>query len=161
MPVQPGGCAGCGETGDRLGAPFFDLGDVGPGTLALVVVGEDDTVVGSVAARRIWEELAHIDPARRDLVLFRTDDHGEPPLVADHLMPQTAGRFGEPDTFDYLGVWKLFDALATCAEDDVDCELALGGGEPQRSLGTWDDGTPVLPLVVTDDPADVLTRDER
>lgn len=161
MPVQPGGCAGCGDTSDRLGAPFFDLGDVDPDTYALVLVGDDDTVVGSVAARRIWDALGHLASDRRDLVLFRTDLHGDPPLVADHLLPQTAGRFGEPDAFDYHGIWKLFDALVACAHDGADCDVALGGGDAQTSLGAWSDGTPVTPLIVSDDPDDVLTAEER
>ncbi len=161
MPVQPGGCAGCGDTSDRLGAPFFDLKDVDPDTYALVLVGDDDTVVGSVAARRIWDGLGHLASDRRDLVLFRTDLHGDPPLVADHLLPQTAGRFGEPDAFDYHGVWKLFDALVACAHDGADCDVALGGGDAQTSLGTWSDGTPVTPLIVSDDPDDILTAEER
>ena len=161
MPVQPGGCAGCGDTGDRLGAPYFGLDAVDPDTLVLVVVGADDGVVGSVAARRIWEDLDQIPADRRDLVLFRTDQHGDPPLVADHLLPQTAGRFGEPDAYDYLGIWKLFDALVSCGEDGTGCEVALGGGDAQRSLGTWSDGTPVTPLIVSDDPDDVVTTAER
>lgn len=161
MPVQPGGCSGCGATGDRLGAPFFDLAGIDPETLALVVVGDDDTVVGSVAARRIWEGLGQIAADRRDLIFFRTDPHGDPELVADHLLPQTAGRFGEPDAYDYLGVWKLFDALVTCAESGIDCDVGLGGGKAQTSLGSWSDGTPVTPLIVSDDPEDVLTVAER
>ncbi|MGI8644529.1 MAG: hypothetical protein ACR2LS_10510, partial [Thermomicrobiales bacterium] len=97
--------------------------------------------------------LTEVPLDHRDFVLFRTDTHGDPPLVADHLMPQTAGTLSERDAFDYLGLWKLLDGLMACAFDGEWCDAALGGTDAQRSLGSWSDGVPVAPLLVTDDPS--------
>lgn len=153
MPVEPGGCAGCGGNGDRLGAPVINLGAIPATVWALVVAGEDDTVVGDAAAKLLWDGLTEVPLDQRDFVLFRTDTHGDPPLVADHLMPQTAGTLSERDAFDYLGLWKLLDGLMACAFDGEWCDAALGGTDAQRSLGSWSDGVPVAPLLVTDDPS--------
>ena len=153
MPVEPGGCAGCGNTGDRLGAPILDLGPISSTVRALVVAGEDDTVVEDLAAKLIWAGLAQIPLDHRDFVLFRSDSHGDPPLIADHLMPQTAGSLSELDALDFLGLWKLLDSLMACAFDGEWCDVALGNTAAQRSLGRWSDGVPVRPLLVTDHPS--------
>lgn len=153
MPVEPGGCAGCGETSDRLGAPLLDLGAIPATVRALVITGEDDTIVGDVAAKLIWAGLARVPLDHRDFVTFRSDAHGDPPLIADHLMPQTSGTLSELDVLDFLGLWKLLDALMTCSFQGDACDVALGGTDAQRSLGSWSDGVPVRPLLVTDHPA--------
>lgn len=153
MPVEPGGCTGCGDTGDRLGAPVINLGAIPATVLALVIAGEDDTVVEDIAAKVIWDRLQHLPRDQRDFVVFQSDSHGQPPLIADHLMPQTSGAFSERDAFDYHGLWKLLDGLMACAFNGEWCDVALGGTDAQRSLGNWSDGTPVAPLLVTDNPS--------
>lgn len=153
MPVVPGGCSGCGDTGDRLGAPLRDLGSIAATMRVLVVTAEDDTVVANGAAKLIWAGIDQIPLDQRDFVTFRSDTHGQPPLIADHLMAQTAGNLGELDTLDFFGLWKLLDGLMACTFDGDLCDVALGGTGAQRSLGSWSDGVLVTPLLVTDHPA--------
>ncbi|HEV2109507.1 MAG TPA: alpha/beta fold hydrolase [Thermomicrobiales bacterium] len=153
MPVEPGGCAGCGSTGDQLGAPVVDLDSIPATIMALIVAGEDDTIVGDIGAKVIWAGLDHVPLDQRDFIVVRSDTRGDPPLVSDHLMPQTAGTLSEVDALDFLGLWKLLDGLMACAFTGDWCEVALGGTERQRSLGEWSDGVPVKPLMVTDHPS--------
>jgi acetyl esterase/lipase len=152
MPVAPGGCAGCGPPSDRFGVPLLPLDAVAAETHALVVVAEDDEVVGDDAARIIWDRLDQVPTAQRDFVTLVTDRHGTPELVADHLSPQAGGLRGEVDALDWYGPWKLLDALMACAFAGTDCETALGDTPAQRDMGRWSDGRPVEELLVTDAP---------
>ena len=94
---------------------------------------------------------------QRDRLVLSGDDHGEPPLVAEHNTPETYLP-GQPDAYDYGAVWKLFDALMSCAFDGTDCDAALGGGPEQTSLGEWSDGQPVVPLAESNAAAGRLQR---
>ncbi|MFP4058464.1 MAG: chlorophyllase/cutinase-like alpha/beta fold protein [Candidatus Brocadiia bacterium] len=155
MVVQPGRGVG------RARTPFFPAADYTkiPGdTLLLVVVGEDDRLVGERAAKDLFRQVSHIPPERKDYVLVRSDDHGEPPLVADHLSPCSPLR-PHPvfpgrriDALDYYAYWKLFDALTDYAFAGTHGEVALGDTPRQRYMGRWSDGAPVAELRVTDAP---------
>lgn len=58
-------------------------------------------------------------------------------------------RFLPTNTLDWLGCWRLGDALLGAAFEGRWHEMALGGGSSiQSSLGHWSDGTPVTPLSV-------------
>lgn len=148
MPVEPGGCKGC--TSDfigRFGTELQDLSNLDPSTKAIVVAGDADEVVGTEPAEFIWSEMTSLEPGNRDYVLIHSDDHGEPALVANHLMP--LDKFGgEVNALDWYGTWKLFDALMDCAFYDKGCDQALGGTEFQTFMGVWSDGTPVVPATV-------------
>lgn len=151
MPIQPGGCDGCGELLADRGAPLADLTAIPPSTRVLVIVGEDDSIVGERAAKTIWAAL-HIPPSNRDYVTLMSDHRGLPPLRATHLLPQTAGLGGYEDALDWYGTWKLLDALMACAFDRAWCDVALGDTSAQRHMGLWSDGEPVTEARVTDDP---------
>ncbi len=153
-----------------VGIPMEDLSKVPKDTLALVVVGEGDTQVGDKDAKRIYGGLTHIDPADRDYIIVRTDDHGEPPLLANHLAPDAVSEDydSQPtkrrrarleakledsvNAIDYYGFWKLLDGLTDAAFYGKNRDYALGDTHNQRYMGTWSDGTPVKELVVTDTP---------
>ena len=139
MPTAPG------EGGDPLGA----TAEVPATTRLVVVVPEDDH---QEMGREIWAGLAQIPADRKDFVEVRSDDHGTPPLIADHPMPAT-GLFGTLDALDWYGTWKLLDALMACVFDGTWCEYALGNTPEQRFMGSWSDGIPVAEALVTDDPA--------
>lgn len=151
MSVEPGGCEGCGETGE-LGVPFADLEAIPAATRALVVVGEDDDAVGEFGAEIIWSGMAAVPLERRDYVTIASDLRGEPGLEASHAFPQAAGLDGNVDALDWFGTWKLFDALTACAFANESCDVALGDTPAQRFMGVWSDGTPVAEARVTDDP---------
>jgi pimeloyl-ACP methyl ester carboxylesterase len=56
------------------------------------------------------------------------------------------------DALDFYGTWKLFDALTDAAFYGTNRNYALGNTPEQRFMGTWSDGVPVKPLIVTDNP---------
>ena len=155
------GCCGAGDypTPDALflNAPcanrFFCPGppeEVLPmpvGMKAVVLAYRDDEVVGVDQPRQIYHAMTGLPTADRDFVLMKTDPYGQPLLIANH---QTA--FQNVDALDWYGVWKLSDALLSCAFAGEDCEYALGDTPEQRFMGTWDDGAPVTELEVSDDP---------
>lgn len=155
MIVQPGR----GFRGDD--SPFFPAADasrVPKDALWLVVVGADDIVVGDATAKRIFRSVRHIPADNRDYVVVRTDRHGEPPLVADHISPCAPLNPRQLllaqgcNALDYYAYWKLFDALTDAAFFGKNREFALGNTPQQRFMGAWSDGTPVVELLVTDEP---------
>jgi pimeloyl-ACP methyl ester carboxylesterase len=151
LAVEPGDSRGV-RAGIRVPTAFEPLGRIPAETLLLAVVGEDDHLVGSYAARRILREAASVPPANKNLVYLRSDDHGAPALRADHFMP-LGGRGGQGvDALDWLGLWRLFDALRAAAFDGADRRHALGGTPEQRHMGAWSDGTPVKELDVEGAP---------
>jgi outer membrane protein assembly factor BamB len=118
------------------------------GIKVLVLVGDQDFVVGAEPAKRIWTALGTVPPVDRDFVTMVSDDHGHLPFVADHNVIGAAS----PDLGAVYGFWKLSDALLACAFAGDFCQYALGDTPEQRFMGTWSDGTPVAELRVTDDP---------
>lgn len=155
MVVQPGR----GFGGRR--SPLFPVGDlrrIPPQTYLLVVVGEDDRVVGSAEARKVFYAASRVPPERKDFVVVRSDRHGQPPLVADHFSPCSflGTRHRKPsagtDALDFYAYWKLFDALTDLAFYGRNQAFALGNTQQQRFMGRWSDGVPLKELVVTDEP---------
>ena len=58
-----------------------------PSTLLVVIVGEEDVVVGDLRGRQIFAQATAIPSSRKRFVLFRSDRHGYPPLIAEHTAP--------------------------------------------------------------------------
>lgn len=141
----------CAEPGTRGFGVYEDYGDVPVGTLLLAVAGDDDVVVGTADARRIFLETTSVPLADKDFVLLRTDTHGTPALVADHEAPG-GGVTVELDAFDWRGFWRWFDALLDAAFTGANRDVCLGNTALQRDLGLWSDGVPVLAPIVTDTP---------
>jgi hypothetical protein len=165
MLTQPG-------WGPRFAVEIDDLGAVGPHTLAVVLVGEDDLHVPEDQPRMLFDALSQVPLGSRNLILLRSDQHGTPPLIADHSAPLSerldVGPRRRPgatwlreyamrasgirrvaaDAHDFYGHWKLLDALIAAAFTGRDRDAALGNTARQRYMGTWSDGTPVKELVV-------------
>lgn len=152
MAVQPGGCGGCEPIGENEGIALADLDWLEPELRALVVVSDDDSVVGDNAARELWRRLDAVPDDRRDYVTLRSDFHGLPYLRATHWLPQTDGIGAAVDALDWYGTWKLFDLQTDCAFDGRSCDVAMNGSAIQRSMGVWSDGEPVTEAEITDDP---------
>lgn len=168
MPVAPGrGGEGTGRF------PWIGLASVPAETLLLCVAGEDDHNAGDRIAKAIFTSVPQIPTRHRNLVILRSDDHGTPPLVANHRSPGASNityraprddiRLREPmemlvsrdfppvDAMDYYGYWKLFDGLTDAAFYGRNRVYALGDTVQQRSMGVWSDGTPVRePSVIVD-----------
>ena len=116
------------------------------GMKALVMAYEND-YLGLDLPRQAFELMASLPEEDRDFILMQTDGHGLPALFAGH--PTT---YGGIDAADRYGLWKLSDALFSCAFTGENCEYALGNTPEQRFMGLWSDGVPVTELVITDDP---------
>jgi len=145
----------------RARNPFFpaaDYGRIPKDAVMLVVVGADDRIVGNAAARDIFLHIPQIPADRKDYVIVRTDRHGAPPLVADHLSPCSPVRphpvftSRRINALDYYAYWKLLDALTDFAFYGRNKGYALGNTPEQRFMGRWSDGAPVKELIVTDKP---------
>jgi len=155
MVVQPG--RGLSET-DPVFFPAADHAKIPADTLLLVVVGDRDRVVGDFAAKHIFRRVPQIPADRKDYIMVRSDRHGSPPLVADHISPCCPYRPGPViagrriNALDTHAYWRLFDALTDAAFHGKHRDAALGNTPQQRFMGRWSDGTPVRELVVTDEP---------
>ena len=143
MPVQPF---------IRMDTMIQDYQDIPATTLLVVIVGENDTVVGNESAKIIFTTSTQIPFERKDFVIQRTDRYGDPPLVADHLAPVCIPGSDLVDAMDYYSTWKLFDGLTDYAFYGIHQEYCLGNTTEQRFMGLWSDGTPVKELIVTDSP---------
>lgn len=125
-----------------------DCGRIDRDTLLLVLVGEEDDVVGNATALRIYDSVSQIPATNRDFVTVRSDYYGRPYLIADHFAPVAAAI--EVDALDYYGFWKLFDGLTSATFFGTYRDYALGNTYHQTYMGEWSDGVPVTPLLVTD-----------
>lgn len=152
MVVQPGGCAGCDPVPPDSGVRLGPLADIPPDTRLLMVVGEDDGVVGDDAARVLWHAVPQIPPDRRAYVEFGTDSHGLPRLETDHNLPQTDFP-GRLDAYDWHGTWTLLDLLASCTLDDSSCGSVFASTGERLDMGEWSDGTPVRSPKIVREPA--------
>jgi hypothetical protein len=143
MPVQPF---------IRNDTMLKDFHDMPATTLLLVVVGENDTIAGNFSGKLIFSSSDQIPFGQKDFIIQRTDRHGSPALVADHVSPVCIPNSSSVDAMDYYSTWKLFDALTDYAFYGTNQEFCLGNTPEQRFMGNWSDGTPVKELTVTDTP---------
>jgi hypothetical protein len=132
--------------------------------LLLVLVSDRDRTVRDVDGKRIFRESTAVPLDNKDFITLQTDTHGSPALIADHraacaaaIPPAAARALGDlnpcpANALDFYGTWKLFDALLSAAFFNSDRAAALGNTPRQRFMGRWSDGTPVKPLLITDNP---------
>ncbi|MFH1100958.1 MAG: alpha/beta hydrolase [Methanobacteriota archaeon] len=144
MPVQPA----------MLLTGSTDLLKISNSTLMIVLVGQNDTVVGDTSGKTIFENTTQIPLDQKDFVIQVSDSYGSPALAADHLAPLCLPyNIGETvNAMDYYSTWKLFDALTDYAFYGINREFCLGNTTEQRFMGVWSDGIPVKELMVTDIP---------
>jgi hypothetical protein len=143
MPVQPF------IRNDTMMKNFHDIPAT---TLLLVIVGENDTIVGNFSGKIIFSTSDQIPINKKDFIIQRTDRYGSPALVADHFAPICIPNSSWVNAMDYYSTWKLFDALTDYAFYSTNHEFCLGNTSEQRFMGYWSDGTPVKELTVTDTP---------
>lgn len=133
----------------RVGIQLYDLSAIPSDTLLLTVVRDADKIVRDVDAKRIFRESTNVPLANKNYVVLVSDDHGVPKLRADHFAPTALHTV---DALDFYGTWKLFDALCDAAFYNRNRDIALGATPQQKLMGYWSDGTPVKPMIVTDQP---------
>jgi hypothetical protein len=129
----------------------------------LVVVGEEDLVVGDRRGRQIFTEASAIPAARKRFILFRSDRHGSPPLIADHTAPTGVhsrldngeGVFrwlqlsvGDVNALDHAGFWRITDLTMHAAFASQTLDDVTKDDERFRHLGYWSDGRKVNPPLV-------------
>ncbi len=127
-----------------------DLSGVSGDVLLLAIAGDDDTVVGTGPAIQFIQETTQVPAANKNYVLFRSDRHGDPDLLADHFAPLANSK--DSNAYDYYGYWKLFDALTSAAFYGTLREYALGNTPQQRFMGEWSDGVSVMEPLVSNNP---------
>jgi len=160
MSVEPGDSL----RGGVASVPLADLSHLPSDILLLILVGQEDTSVGTHDGERILHESTSVPSSNKALLMLHSDDHGLPALIANHFTPsamlnadgsyakqpfrQGASRntmdIGVVDAFDYLGTWRLLDQL-------LDSAFAPGNKHLLQSpeilsMGSWSDGAPVKPL---------------
>ena len=160
MPVEPGD--GSQDGRKRVTVPHTDLSPMPASTKLLVVVGADDHRAYESLGLSFYADTIRVPVANKNVIELESDDHGSPPLLANHAAPGSSpdarpprralipefAHAGTVDALDWYGTWKLFDALSDCAFHGRECATALGGGSAQTFMGAWSDGVPVKPMRV-------------
>jgi predicted esterase len=128
----------------------------------LVVVGEDDYVVGDEFGRLVFQTAVHT--SERNLVIQRRSTDGHRWILATHSEPYsfdmdfdtgvrnyTAQRVfmtSRLNEVDFNCYWKFGDALMDYVRHGQNREVAFGNTPEQRYLGRWENGKPIRELDV-------------
>jgi pimeloyl-ACP methyl ester carboxylesterase len=89
MSVQPGIS---NRTRPGVGFPLGDLSQIPADVLMLTLAGEADLLCSDFDARTIIRESKQVPDSQKNFVRVRSDLHGDPWLVADHMAPVAMGR---------------------------------------------------------------------
>jgi acetyl esterase/lipase len=135
-------------------------------TLLVIMVGEEDVVVGDLRARQIFTQATAVPRSRRRYVMFRSDRHGSPPLIAEHTAPTGVNprldngegvfralqiSLGDVNALDRAGFWRMADLTMEAAFSGKTLDDVTRDDEQFRHLGFWSDGKKVIsPLVAAD-----------
>jgi len=133
-----------------------------PDLLLVVVVGDEDKIVGEGLGRRIVREATGVAPANRNLIQLHSDKqlkagHFGPAsvdvsyrsypeflksfrLMENFIVPQGEGV---ANAHNWFGYWKWGDGLLDGAFFNRNRDYALGNTAAQKFMGLWRDGTPV------------------
>lgn len=135
-------------------------------TLLVVAAAEEDRLVGDARAREIFSQATAVPKSRKKYILYRTDIHGTPRLIANHVAPTCnysafdngdglfAGfqrNLADINAFDRAGFWFMADLTLRAAFSGQTLDAASNHGDAFRHLGFWSDGRPVTPPIVSDD----------
>jgi poly(3-hydroxybutyrate) depolymerase len=149
--------------GEILPTPIPSLASISSSTLLIVMVGEEDVLVGDLRGRQIFAQATAIPPSRKRFVLFRSDRHGYPPLIAEHTAPSGvhplldngAGVFrafqikmGDVNALDRAGFWRMADQTMDASFNGKTLDDAIRDEEQFRHLGFWSDGRKVTQPIV-------------
>ncbi len=139
------------------------LSAISASTLMIVMVGEEDVVVGDLRARQIFTQATAVPLSRKRYIFFRSDRHGNPPLIAEHTAPSGMhprldngeGLFrsfqmslGDVNALDRAGFWRMADLVMEIARAGKTLDEAIRDEEQFRHLGFWSDGRKVIQPIV-------------
>ncbi|MFN0035051.1 MAG: chlorophyllase/cutinase-like alpha/beta fold protein [Saprospiraceae bacterium] len=129
----------------------------------LVVVGEDDVIVGGEFGYRVFQTAVNT-PNRNFIVHRRDTTNARRWILATHSEPYaydldfdtgvrnyTAKRVlmvGRLNEVDFNCYWKLADALIAYTRTGQYGDVAFGNSARQRFLGLWPDGRPMKEMEV-------------
>ena len=149
-------------SGPFKGARLADYSGLSPDLNLLVIVGEDDYVVGHEFGQLVFETAAKTP--KRNLIVQRHDTDGHRWILASHSEPYSydldfdtglrnytvrrvfqSSRLNEVDFNCY---WKLGDAIIGYTREGCYEEVAFGNTPEQRYLGRWANGKTIRPLDV-------------
>lgn len=134
-------------------------------TLMIVAVGEDDLLVGDLRGRQIFSQAVAVPRSNKRYVVFRSDRHGYPPLIAEHTAPTSAhhgldngeGLFrslqlslGDVNALDWAGFWRIADATLKAGFAGKTLDEAIVDQDAFTHLGFWSDGRKVTPPLMSD-----------
>jgi hypothetical protein len=147
-----------------LMAPFFtfamkeeDLRNFPSSVPTIVQVYENDDVTGHRIARDLFLTIG-VEDSLKNYMLVRSDTLGSTDCIlkADHALPcNEMHEDGEVNSLDTYAVFRIFDALAEFGfrGNPAAYHIAPGtGSSEQASMGIWEDGTPVKPMMITHNP---------
>ena len=150
-------------SGPFNGGVLKDYSGISSDTKLVVMVSNDDRIVGDKLGLRIFETATAV--ADRNLIRQYEDDYGTTSIEAGHnesysintdfdtgvrnITSRRAENVSSIDAVDYYGYWKIFDGMLDCVRSDSNCDYALGDTPQQRFMGYWSDGTAVKELEVS------------
>lgn len=145
MPLQSGDTRADSGLGALLSSITEDHSTIAKGTLMLIVDVEKDRIVSPKVGQRIHDNADRVAVRNKRRLVLRNDDHGEPTIIADHMLPNgwfdRQKRHVSVNTYDFA-LWRWFDSLQALAHGDEEHRDHVFG-EVALNLGHWSDGTPV------------------
>ena len=149
-------------TGPLKGGLLSSYESIEIDTKLLTLISVNDKTVGEKFGRHVFKTSPQL--THSNLLRQFPDRNGDAKITAGHnecygvdrqfdtglynRSTRRALRIEKVDPMDYLGYWKLFDALRSCSQNGTDCNIALGGTEEQASIGEYSDGKKIRPLKV-------------
>ncbi|MBK8554683.1 MAG: alpha/beta hydrolase [Lewinellaceae bacterium] len=153
-------------SGPLKGARLSDYACLPADCALVVVVGENDYVVGDEFGRLVFNTAVHTP--RRNLVVQYPDSSGQERVRASHAEPycndtdfdtgmrnytvKRALQTSRLNAVDFNCYWKFGDALLGYSRQGILKGVAFGNSLRQQSLGTWSNGQPIRPLEVETPP---------
>ena len=155
-------------SGPLKGARLADYADLPADLHLVVVVGEDDYVVGDEFGRLVFRTA--VNTPQRNLVIQRRSTDGQRWVSSSHAEPYcydldfdtgvrniTSRRVlynSRLNEVDFNCYWKFGDALLDCTRNGgCNMDVAFGNTDSQRYLGSWPDGKTMRELeVILPDP---------
>jgi hypothetical protein len=136
----------------------------------LIGVGEDDLLVGDLLGRQIFAQATALPRSNKRFILFRSDRHGFPPIIAEHTSPTGVNRrldtgeglfrsfqmsLGEINALDRAGFWRIADVTLESGFAGKTFDQAISDEARFTHLGYWTDGRKVTPPLISDNLATI------
>lgn len=135
-----------------------DLSSLPNETLVQIAVAQDDMSVGVCPGAFHQQQFAALPTQRNQLIEVQSDKYGFPRLVASHYLQTDPAHDTLADWSFYRRVDAQADFLVAKARNDTftaDWAFQYLTDEVMlANMGSWSDGTPVLPLLIHHDALD-------